>query len=275
MKSFCHRAATVASLGLLSSGCAMASLEDELPTAPPLSAMEGPDGHGILNGLKPSIYQPLRGDLDHLMTMRLPPSMTLLSDPVFGDFLSTANGQKVFTYAIGCALPQGVSAGSFFGRGVMATTGSWVTGGLDQQQRDDLHTCITTRLNWYAKEVPLWVGGPDTAKDESSDVYEYSEAVWSVTVGPTSAIFSVWPASTFTLNTACPVGSVHINQEFNTRICNNNPSLCSITLRTDFATACQGQPGEGNFVCDGKPAIETRLNKLEWNAVHSKMCAIP
>ncbi len=72
----------------------------------------------------------------------------------------------------------------------------------------------------------------------------------------------------------CNWSSTTLKNHFETRVCDNNPSLCSVTLRTDFTTACQGQLSKGNLVCDGKPVIETRLHKTEWNEMHPKPCSI-
>ena len=272
MKSFCYRMVTVAGLGLFSSGCAVDALEDELPTAPRLSAMDGPDGRIYMNGLHPRVYQTTRGALDQLMNTALPHQGMAGVNPHFDALLDINEGSKVLNYAIECALPALQEYGDFTGAGIMTTTSSWLSGPLNPQQRNDLHTCITTRLNPHSEPVPIWGGGPNTAKSSSSDDYEYSEAVWSVTVGELGVSVSVWPSNTFQLKGNC--GSTDIEWDFNTRICDNDPSLCGITLRTDFDTACVGERGEGNIICDGKPAIETKLNRNEWNIVHSEVCSI-
>ena len=236
MKSVCYRIATVAGLTLFSSGCAMDALEGELPTAPPLSAMDGPGGHVYMNGLNPVSYQVWRDQLDLLMKDKLPNQGMTGLDPLFDAFMATDVGPKILDYAIQCALPANQAYGIFTGAGIMTTASGWLSGPLSQQQRNDVHTCIATRLNPYSVSVPLWGGGPNTVKDTSSSEYEYSEAVWSVIIDDTGPKFHIWPSETFQLKGNC--GREDTEWDFNTRLCDNNPSLCSITLREDFETAC-------------------------------------
>jgi hypothetical protein len=272
MKTFFHRSAAIVSLGLLSSGCIVDSLDEELSGAPPLSALDGPSGNTGSNGLPPEPYLLRRYQLDQLMQQALPTNMWL--NPLTSAFLSTQEGEQVFGYAVECALSARQTVSTFRGASLMATAGGWVSGGLNQQQRDDVHTCITTRLNRTGVAVPIWIGGPNTVKDTGADSHEYFEAVWSVTVGPTSSVISVWPSSNFQLNPQCQ-SQTAITEDFQSRVCADDASLCNITPRFDLSTACTGAPGAGNWICDGKPAIETRLNLNEWNAMHLHHCTIP
>ena len=59
-----------------------------------------------------------------------------------------------------------------------------------------------------------------------------------------------------------------IAADYDRRICDNNPNLCAIILRLDMAKACTGTPGGSNWIWDGKPAFETRVNASSWSSLH-------
>lgn len=275
MKLFSHCIAALMGLGLFSTGCDAGPLDDEALSPPPRRPLDGPTGHVGVNGLRPSYYQYHRTELDALLQQPLLVEGALNTDQTFNDFIANGDSARVFAYAVECAIPLGIDVGSFPGAGLMATAGSWLSAPLDAQQRRDIHTCVTVRLNPYGEHVPLWIGGPSTTQDTSIEGFDYFEAVWSVaTPGDgTDAVYSVWPADAFT-QTQCATRPELAQREFDSRICENNPKLCTLNLRTDMATACTGQPGEGNWICDGKPAIETRLNRRGWEAMHP-LCFLP
>jgi hypothetical protein len=269
MTLFNHRIAVLVGLGLLAAGCGAESFPDDTEDASLLTPQDGPTGHGGINGLLPSVFQPLRLPLEKLLRLPLTVNGVMNTDPKFGAFVSTPEGKLVFTYAVGCALPSGASVGDFYGEGLLTSTASWQVAPLTLQQQGDVQTCIMTRLNGYGVHVPIWLGGPDTGKDTPPDDYPYAEALWSARVNIDGLVgYSVWAADTFHLNTACGANTGAMAKDFNTRICENDPNLCHITLRTDQATACTGKPGTGEWVCDGRPAIETRLGLYEWGQIH-------
>lgn len=273
MNFLCHRIAAVVGLGLLSAGCTMGSLVDDEPaTAPPLRTLEGPTGTGGHNGLKPSITHPRIAQLDALMQQ--PMLVNGMWNPNFNSFISNPEGREVFRYAAECALPLGTTVENFVGAGLMATGEDWMTYGLSLKQRNDIHTCIATRLNPTAIWVPIWIGGPNTTKTEGSDHYEYFEALWTVTMSGGAWEAYVWPSDTYENSPACKDVPKTISAEAQTRVCENDSTLCHLNVRYDLATACQGTPGGGDWICNGQPAIETRLTATGWNEMHPD-CTIP
>jgi hypothetical protein len=270
MKLFSRRIAVLVGLGLLSAGCVAESIADGTEATPCLSPQDGPTGASGTNGLKPRDYHPRRMPLEVLLKMPLTVNGALNPDSKFSDFISTPEGISVFSHAVGCALPTSISVAGFQGEGLMASTGSWLTGPLDLQQQSDINTCLAARLNPYGVVVPIWIGGPDTVQAVDASQHPYFEAVWSVNVNSDGlANYWVWAADTFPKNTPCK-DQLSIQRDFSTRICENNSTICQITLRTDMATACQGQPGGGKWTCFGKPALETRLSMKDWNLIHPK-----
>jgi hypothetical protein len=267
MKPFCHWVAMLAGGSTLVTGCSgdpLSTASHDDPTLPATRLHpQGLTGQAGTNGLKPSEYHARRRELETLLQQSLLTRRGRWNADAV-DFISTPEGEKLLAYAVQCALRLGDDVPPFSGMGLMATTGIWRHLALDPQQRDDVNTCIATRLNPFAQMVPIWIGGPNTAKGTESNAYEYFEAVWSVE-GPT---IHVWPADTFETKTTCAHRRDSVTQEFETRICENDPSVCNLNARYDLAAACQGRPGEGNWVCDGKPAIETRLRLRDWNTMH-------
>lgn len=276
MRLFSHRIVVLVGLGLLATGCAAESSDGQVPVSPdspdapvlrPLDNGTPLGGHSS-NGLLPLEYQSRRVDLDVLMRKPLMVAGEMNPDHAFADFISNDSGNKVFKYTIECALPKGMLYGQFEGAGLMATTESWMKFPLDLQQRRDVHTCVTTRLNPLGEHVDIWLGGPDTAKDVGSGTYGESEAVWSVDLNTDVFRFSVWPLETFTAYSVCGHSTTAMLADVKSRLCDNNGPLCDVVLRTDLATACKGSPGMGDWVCDGKPAIETRLAERDWDRMH-------
>ena len=273
MNLFNHRIAVLVGLGILSAGCAPESSDEETIAPPTLRPLDGSTGHGGLNGLLPADYIPRIAAIDTLFQMPLTVNGALNPDPLFTSFISSTGGAAVFKHAVGCALPVTKSAGAFVGEGFMTNTGTWLGSPLALQERSDLHTCLTARLNPYGVQVPIWIGGPDTGKDASYKDYPYFEALWSVTVPPPgpkgtpAAVFNVWPADTTLTHTHCKT-TASITADYDKRICDNNPNFCAIIPRLDMAKACTGTPGGGNWLCDGKPAFETRVSLAAWNELH-------
>jgi hypothetical protein len=276
MSLFSHRIVVLVGLGLLAAGCAAESSDapspdsPDSPEAPALRPLDGPSGTRTPNGLMPLEYQWRRSQLDALLQMPLTVGGQMNPDQAFTAFLDNEAGAEVFEYAIQCALPAGMIYGKFVGAGLMATTDSWVKFPLDPQQRRDVHTCISTRLNPLVEHVNIWIGGPDTTKDTGSDDFIYSEALWSVEIDDRSGAFhfSVWPLETFTNLTVCGNSVSGQLADVSSRLCDDNAALCDIDLRYDKATVCKGTPGMGDWVCNGMPAIETRLGFGDWNRLH-------
>src|ERR1700755_2859266 len=119
MNSFSHRFAVLLSLGLLSSGCAPESIEDEALDSPPLQTLDGPDGSHGTNGLPSGIFQARRDVIAAFMNVPLLVNGEL--NPGFTNYLLDADNKKVFEYAVQCALPIGTFAGDIEGAGLMAT----------------------------------------------------------------------------------------------------------------------------------------------------------
>jgi hypothetical protein len=269
MKLFSHPIMVFVGLSLAATGCVSEPIDDDLATTSELTPMGG----GVIwqNGLLPLEYQSRRSLLDALLKKPLLVGGVLNPDPAFSDFIADASGKKVFTYTVECALPAGMVAGGFTGAGLLATTKSWVDFPLTLQQRRDVHTCVTTRLNPLGDHVNIWLGGPDTAQDTAAGAFGESEALWSVDVNIDGMFkFYVWPLETFTAYSICGNSTTAMLADVKSRLCDNSGPLCAVVLRNDMATACKGSPGMGDWVCDGKPAIETRLKEADWGSMHPK-----
>src|SRR5439155_394469 len=125
------------------------SIDDgALTSPPPLRPLDGVSGTGIKNGLKPSTFMPLRGQL--LPLLNLPLSVNGQLNPEIKSsslLMGGPDGDKVLTYAVECALPGGTTVDKYVGAGMMATTASWLNAPLSPLQQNDVLTCIMTRLN--------------------------------------------------------------------------------------------------------------------------------
>lgn len=275
MKTFIHPIIAFAGLIFFATGCAVDSIDADADDAPALSPQDIYTGTSGSNGLPPPYYVPRRYILDGLFQLPLSVNGALNPDPRFGAFIGApgSEGYNVFQHAVGCALPTTSGVARFVGEGFMSGTSSWLSGPLNQQQRNDLHTCLFARMNPFGIQVPIWVGGPDTSQNVGTSNFPYFEALWSVQIlidpatGGQTTKTDIWPGDAILAHTNCKTPSA-ISYSFNSRICNHDPLLCSLNPRTDMATACTGTPGGGKWLCDGKPALETRVSQSGWNSLH-------
>lgn len=257
----------VAGVSFLLAGCGgTAELPGGLETAPELEPQGGSTkGTGGLNGLRPAAYHAnITALLSAFSVAAVDPGDASAVNPAIEatGLLATSGGQAVFKYAVRCALPTETeieSGGRVYpGGGVLATTASWVTGGLATDQKEDALTCMIAHLNPFGATVPIFLSGPRVAGNESSDAgdFDIEEAIWQAKIpGPGQApIYQAWPRGSL-LNICGLLTTV----AWITRICGSSLNTCGVRVRYDSSTACTGS--DGSFSCDGRPAIETALEK--------------
>jgi hypothetical protein len=244
-------------------GCGDSALNPlEQMDSPGLSFQGGMTGSGGINGASPAAY--------HANVFRLlaalsvaaahPNERDINSAVISTGLLDTADGREVFEYATRCALPTGTEleyAGNVYsGGGILATTASWISGGLSIAQKEDVLTCMIAHLNAFDVHVPIFLSGPSINSNESADTSGFSveEAIWQAKIpGPGQApIYYAWPRAN--LLNLCQVLST---TTWIQRICGTPVNTCGVQVRLDQAFVCSG--GNGRYTCNGKPAIETTL----------------
>jgi hypothetical protein len=201
-------------------------------------------------------------------------------------FVTDPSCQYVFSYAIGCALNFGHSAtvgpDTYSGEGLLSTTDTWQGAGLSQSQREDLHTCMITRLNPFGACVPIWLGGDHVTNSVGADPcdFPYDEAVWLATEGVGDnnnymETYTVWPLGN--LIASCGDGGNAIVKGIKTRLCGTAKGVkeCHVDVRIgSLATDCGTPNAAGYYQCKLKPmdspkyTIRTRLTLDGWNALY-------
>ncbi|MDI1450969.1 hypothetical protein [Polyangium sp. 6x1] len=261
-------------------GCVgAAEAPEDLAEAPELAPQGGPStGMGGMNGLTPAAYHAnvtaLLASLSVAAANPLNPSAVNPAIEATG-LLATADGRDVFEYVTRCALPAGkqlTSGGRVYtGGGILATTGSWVTGGLTTAQKEDALTCMVTHLNTAGAHVPIFLSGPSIAGTQSPAAGDFTieEAVWQVDLqGPgETPVYYAWPRADL-LNTCGLLTSV----SWISRICGTALNTCGVQIRYDRATACTG--ADGLFTCNGAPAIQTTLEESGLCILHLNLLGI-
>ena len=278
LRTLITASAIATTLGSLSMGCLdTGDSLDESYEVPGLSALTGGNGSEPPNGLQPVLF-------NAYMAQLLAATGHAVADPSFParisnevsatGLLSTAEGRRVFKYAVRCALPVGTSVMTadeevFEGEGLMTTTHAWTDGALSTSQQEDLFTCLLTLLNPSATEVRVWISGPNVKVTGVAPArIDKDEAVWLATVGAGGQLtFNIWPGADLSL--AC---GATIDEHLTTRICNDPDGGCGLVIRDDFATARTGT--DSSFTCDGKPAIKTALGAPELALRHPECDAL-
>lgn len=270
-------AATVVGAGLLATGT-----QDNPFGLPDTTRLEGPNGSGGNNGLKPKYYHDRSSKIEAMMKSRLGVKVILNGTDVGKELVSTTEGKDLLQHAVGCALSKPLSntpsafveGVPFFGEGFLTTTGGWLQQGLDQQQRTDLHTCLIARMNDLGKIVNIWLGGKNTSQGINGSHYPYSEAVWSVTYTDTAgAKLNVWPRPG--LVRACGLDMDKIRETLKSRVCGTSlGGQCGLVVRSMGDNSCH-QDIDNHWTCDNAPAQETRLFKDEFNKLHGANCRVP
>jgi hypothetical protein len=263
----------------LVAGCSGAPDDaDSSMEMPRLSSMAGPSGATGTNGLSTVSFNLYKSTLSTSTQSPLsygPGSLQHTIQPTSSNnaLLQSTAGREVLEYATRCALDEGdwVSGGSpsqtFLGGGLLTTTTGWRTSGLSAAQQEDLFTCAIAHLNFYDVHVPILLSGPSVTNKPGVDTspYTFSEAVWITKIttgllGASTLEFHVWPQ----VNLADLCGLL-VNSTLGARICGAG-LLCGLVVRTDFSTACQST--SNGWVCDGRPAIETKLTPQGAGLLH-------
>lgn len=266
--------ATIAGAGLLTTG-----LQENPFGLSDATPLEGPNGSGGNNGLKPKLYHDRAAKIEEIAKHKLGANVMM---NVVKEMVSTTEGKGLLQHAIGCALPKPALGKAsvvladvpFYGEGFLATTGDWLNQGLSQQQRADLHTCLVARMNDLGKTVGIWLGGKNTSQGTDGSKYPYSEAVWSVSFAETAgARLNVWPRPG--LLRACGLDMAKIKETLRSRVCGTSQGgQCGLVVRSMGDDSCKQDEGN-HWTCDGTPAQETRLLKDEFNKLHGRLCMAP
>jgi len=256
--------ALVLGAGLVAMGCDVAAENAEISTeSPALAPQGGPAGSGGINGASPAAYHAnVEALLVALAAPAADPSDAFSVNPAIEatGLLATSGGREVFRYATRCALPAGTHLESgnevYQGAGILTTTSGWLTAGLATAGQEDVLTCLVAHLNPLGAQVPIFLSGPSVARTEDGEDLGFSveEALWQAQIpGPGRApVYYAWPR--VNLLSSC---GLFTQLSWITRICGSLLNTCGVTVRFDMASACVGS--EGNFTCNGRPAIQTTL----------------
>lgn len=193
---------------------------------------------------------------------------------------STPEAEQLLEYAVRCALPSsdwiyyGSPATMLYGQGLLTTTQSWRTGALTTSQTEDLFACLALHINPAGAYVDIMLSGASVTNsvelaDYQAD-YPFIEALWTADVVSApltpSITINVWPQQD--LITKCQY--VVLDEEVKSRVCGTPAGGCGLAVRTDLTTACSLDVNTGDYTCDGKPAILTRLPTSGSNQLYPK-----
>jgi len=252
--------------GLMATACGETPGAD-IDSLPGLETMEGTNGTPGTNSLSADKFNALTGDL-YLLTqgpIYSDEANGILSPEVI-QFLQAPDKRAVFDYAVRCALPYGTHILDLYhGEGIMTTTAQWSSSALDQPAVEDLFTCIIAHLNPTGVVVPIFLSGPSVDDKEVGDLYPVEEAVWSTRLTVTGIAYDVWPL--FPVPEACASDPY---EALKTRVCGHDAVVCNLVSHSTFAEDCVavvndlGQYDGGHYVCNGRPAIKTSLQSVEY-----------
>jgi hypothetical protein len=265
---------------------------------PPVQGIDTPTGGSIgHNGLTPDVYHAHKDELQALMKVQLTPAAGHLN----ADFATVLGASKTLVdYSVSCAVAKGTvtafgltsySADTAYtgpGNLIKSTTG-WPGTSLAKDQREDLHTCLATRLNPSGAEVSIWLGGlavPDDSADHTAFVVD--EALWAAAERtgdspstPDLLTIDVWPSDA--LRTSC---ANNLIAALGKRVCGTyaGTAKCGLTMREDRSDcreasgiwSCPRSPaGSGSGSGSGIiPVIQTRLRCADWCTFYPG-CAAP
>jgi hypothetical protein len=281
-------------VGLLSVGCLGAEEElDDLGGASPRMHALGAGVGGLIgtNHYLPYEFQANVKAIRDAAAMRLgdvlPNDHEVRSSVVGLGLFNTVAGTHTFEQAVSCGLSIGDYVTHMAGRelslyngdGYMMTTKEWRVNPLTLSQREDLFTCMITRLNPSGASVQFLLGGPNVNSSSGAiSDFTYNEAVWATTetVNPLTGLpmltFKVWPSPE--LLDACGGSISVLEQQITGRTCPTPSADCGLDIVTDTSTYPKGCTGSDmNWTCGGKPAIQTKLRKVDVKYVYPK-CAI-
>lgn len=227
----------------------------------------GPGGAGGANGLNPSDYHAnVSALLAAMGVAAADPNDEAAVNPalISTGLLNSEGGRDVFEYAARCALPAEASLANgsetYLGGGILATTGSWMTGGLTTAQKEDVLTCMVAHLNAVGAHVAIFLSGPSITTFENADDNGFSveEAIWQAKIPGAGQApeYHAWPRAN--LLNVCGLLSV---TNWIKRICGTTINTCGVQIHYNQSTACTGS--NGNYTCNGSPTIQTTLQNGE------------
>jgi hypothetical protein len=271
-----------------------------------------PIGQNGSNGLEPIIYLANRVALDGFMAQPLTPSGDVLA-PSVQQFMAGGvpdDRRQLIQYAADCALPFGsydaleASDGTplFQGTeapaaGFLSHSADWPTTALNAWQQMAVNTCLITRMNKTGAHVSIWLNGLDVnqASSASDGDFGYVEAHWLALPSPINipafggmdvvegAMRLVWPSPTW--EAACPADGHSLTTDAKTRVCGNQadadecrvavapPDWCTPAAGNASIWTCTIPPSVSTAFPQNLHAIETRLQRTGWVALHTKLCA--
>lgn len=158
-------------------------------------------------------------------------------------------------YAYRCAGPVGSTLpapASYAGGGLIDDADAWIKAGLDYALKQDVLECMIAHVN--TSEMDICVSGADV-NPGNCFTYQVPEAVWNVRLPHTGGVeFDVWLLAPDGL---CATGAAASALE--DRFCAGvDPGACLLNVKNNLAAACTENNGE--YFCDGTPAITTRLS---------------
>jgi hypothetical protein len=249
----------------------------------------GTHGGGGPNGLTPETYHSHRHDLDHWMLGNIDQNTSWIPGVING---GAVQGLRLIHDTVGCALRPGSAwrfdGKTFLGEGLMTpspgTPAPWEpvtvfwpgdapTLAEKLARRQDVLTCLVTRLNRFGIPVPIFLSGPRVTPKEyppsmnDAALYPYAEALWLASRGVDTAVaFEVWPLDL--LAHSCALDPTALQNILNLRVCGKIEGGCGLKVHTVAERHAQcTERAEGIWECNSMPVIATRLGKCGWKKV--------
>ncbi len=291
MMSFRSVSAMTVGLVLLTAGCigsADAGDDVDLPVdGVPMRAMDSGSG---LNGLWPPNFHANKQDLYTATLFALAGGTTSAAvSPSIVSSTSLVDGnnaaKETFAYAVKCMLqstkyveyhaPLGID--HYQGAGIIDPSG-WQFQALPPtvpnaawSPREALFECMMAHLNGFNLPVQIAYQGSFVHPEENIDEYTMFEALWLATDTNSAITLEVFPGDWFDVH--CPRDTTR--ELINMRVCADPMGDCGITVRTssDRNQRCVGDAA-GNWTCDGKPVLKTRLNPFTMGGMYAD-CTSP
>ncbi len=250
-----------------------------------------PNGSLGHNGLKPIVYRDNKFELKNRVDEVLTPATNDLNgkfSKIFGGPSGLADSTTFINYAISCAVPLGTvtlyaggaydpSAAYTSSGNLLKTTGGWSSTKLaaaaslpsppHPSPREDLYTCLATRMNPSGEEVTFWMAGQNVTEDPAPHSgYDVDEALWTTREQPNEIDIYVWPSPSVVAS--CPHDQLGAIPAINTRVCPTS-GTCGLQPPRDWATC--NKSGTPFFSCpdpliagSNTSVIQTKLSCDDW-----------
>jgi hypothetical protein len=249
-----------------------------------LNRLFWPPGGGSVNGLLPSVYRPNRPALNAWLfasvpTSSVPPLPASLASLASVD-AGSAQGKTLIEDTLDCTLPAGTpffdpSIGlNYPSKGLMRWP-SWPSSdsATEPLQVDDVHTCLTTRLNYFGDPIQIYLSGPHVVDQSNppnplndANSYPYAEAVWVANTAGGEFNLDVWPLDDLTQS--CQLDKWLIEQQIKRRVCGSPNSPCGIHVRYDLDVCTTGNGWVCPTASGPRAAIATRLGPCAWKKLY-------